>query len=82
MAALELTCVERGCGTEFSLSDAEQNFFRDKGLSIPKRCRECRQKRKAQKNQAPVTEEWAEHAAATPAYDSRRPKRRNHLYDE
>ncbi len=41
-----LTCVD--CGNEFTWSEGEQAYFRDKGLmSEPKRCKDCRQARKA-----------------------------------
>jgi len=40
-----LRCVD--CGTDFIFTAGEQRYFLSKGLSIPKRCPECRQKRKA-----------------------------------
>jgi len=40
----KLKCLD--CGTEFTFSVGEQFFFWSKGLSIPKRCHECRLKRK------------------------------------
>jgi len=36
-----------GCGAEFVFSAGEQRFFLSKGLTEPKRCPECRQRRKA-----------------------------------
>ncbi len=41
----EITCVD--CGTTFSFSAQEQEFFSSKGYSSPKRCKPCRQARKA-----------------------------------
>ncbi len=42
-----LTCKE--CGTEFTFSAREQQFFAEKGFSNqPQRCRDCRQARRTQ----------------------------------
>lgn len=44
-----LTCVD--CGCEFTFTAGEQEFYREKGLdNEPKRCRECRDKKKAERN--------------------------------
>jgi hypothetical protein len=40
-----LTCVD--CQTTFIWGPGEQAFYASKGLAIPKRCPECRQRRKA-----------------------------------
>jgi len=45
-----LVCVEQGCGNEFTVSVSEQRFFTDKGLSLPKRCKSCRDRRRNQAN--------------------------------
>ena len=37
------------CGKEFVITQSEINFYKSKNLSIPKRCKECRQSNKAQK---------------------------------
>lgn len=39
-----LLCVD--CGAQFLFSTGEQRYFLSKGLSTPKRCPECRQKRR------------------------------------
>lgn len=39
-----LVCVD--CGAHFVFSSGEQRYFFSKGLSIPKRCPNCRQKRR------------------------------------
>jgi hypothetical protein len=39
-----LVCVD--CGVEFSFTSGEQLYFASKGLSEPKRCENCRRKRK------------------------------------
>lgn len=37
------------CGKEFILSDGEIQFYTDRSLSVPKRCKECREKNKSKK---------------------------------
>lgn len=39
-------CVQ--CGKEFTLSDGEVDFYIGKGLNLPKRCKQCRNKNKSQ----------------------------------
>ncbi len=39
-----LTCQE--CGNEFTFEAGEQQFYADKGFGEPKRCRDCRNKKK------------------------------------
>ncbi len=39
-----LLCVD--CGTQFLFSMGEQRYFTSKGLSTPKRCPQCRRKRR------------------------------------
>ena len=34
------------CGEEFTLTDSEIKFFKDKNLDLPKRCSECRKENK------------------------------------
>jgi CxxC-x17-CxxC domain-containing protein len=43
----KLTCQE--CGQEFPFSSGEQKFFEEKGFEPPKRCPDCRKKRKTSK---------------------------------
>lgn len=33
------------CNKPFSISPAEQKFFEERGMELPKRCSECREKR-------------------------------------
>jgi hypothetical protein len=49
MSEQRLTCVD--CGRDFEFSAEEQAFFREKGFNPPKRCKECRQAKKAQRGQ-------------------------------
>lgn len=39
---MKLTCVQ--CGKKFELTDGEIDFYRSKGLDLPKRCKSCRDK--------------------------------------
>lgn len=34
------------CGEEFIFNEGEQEFYNKKGLTEPKRCKSCREKRK------------------------------------
>ena len=43
-------CVQ--CGNEFTLSDGEVDFYIGKGLNLPKRCKQCRNKNKAKNTPA------------------------------
>ena len=39
-----LQCAD--CGSNFTFSAGEQKYYWSKGLSVPKRCLSCRQRRK------------------------------------
>lgn len=43
----QLTCSD--CGQTFTFSAEDQEFFRDRGYSAPKRCKECRQAKKQER---------------------------------
>jgi CxxC-x17-CxxC domain-containing protein len=45
MGDLQLTCSD--CGREFTFTAADQTFFQERGYSTPKRCKPCRQAKKA-----------------------------------
>ena len=48
----KLTCTD--CGTEFTFSAGEQEFFASKGFqNKPNRCPDCRSARKAQRGSGP-----------------------------
>jgi hypothetical protein len=47
MATIEEKCKD--CGTVFEITDRDQEFYNDKGYSLPRRCLECRRKNKAKK---------------------------------
>ncbi len=44
MNAKKKTC--KNCGAEFELGEGEISFYKSKGLSLPKRCAECRRRRR------------------------------------
>jgi len=46
-SGLLLSC--RDCESNFFVSDKEQSFFTEKGLTMPTRCYPCRQEKKAQR---------------------------------
>lgn len=41
--------VCRNCGKEFTFKVGEQRFYEEKGFAEPVRCKECRDKRKAER---------------------------------
>jgi CxxC-x17-CxxC domain-containing protein len=41
----QLTCSD--CGQDFTFTAADQQFFSERGFSTPKRCKPCRQAKKA-----------------------------------
>ncbi len=45
-----LNCSD--CSNDFAFTEGEQEFFEQKGFTEPKRCPECRQARKQQRNQS------------------------------
>ena len=53
MSFTDKTLVCSDCGAEFVFSAQEQEFFQSKGYTNePKRCPECRQARKAERNRS------------------------------
>lgn len=45
---MQVQCKD--CPTQFEVTDGEVEFFKDKGLAIPKRCQPCR-KLKRERNE-------------------------------
>jgi len=45
MPDMEITCAE--CGDSFPFTEREQDYYRERGLSHPKRCKPCRDARRA-----------------------------------
>lgn len=52
---LKRTCVQ--CGKEFEMNQSEINFYKKKKLSLPKRCKECREMNKTAKKENSEKEE-------------------------
>lgn len=42
-----MSCVD--CGNEYTFTEKEQEYFKLKGLTTPKRCKPCRDIRRQQK---------------------------------
>lgn len=47
----------RDCGEEFTITSGEQKFYQDHHWEFPKRCKACRDKRKAMKKKKDNREE-------------------------
>jgi CxxC-x17-CxxC domain-containing protein len=45
MPDVEITCAE--CGTSFPFTEREQDYYTERNLSQPKRCKQCRDARRA-----------------------------------
>lgn len=43
-------CKEKTCKKPFTISEEEAKWLKDKGLELPKRCPECRKRRREEKN--------------------------------
>lgn len=41
----------KDCRSEYTITAGEQQFFTDKGLTIPKRCQSCRDKKRAEREE-------------------------------
>ena len=44
---MEQKCID--CGANFTITDGEKTFFESKGFTMPKRCVDCRRKKKEQR---------------------------------
>ena len=47
MGDKKINCI--GCYNDFIFTESEQQFFEEKGYSEPIRCKDCRSKKKAQR---------------------------------
>lgn len=61
---MKIICKQ--CGKEFELTQSEINFYKSKNLSMPKRCKECRDKNKQQNGQSPESTFKSAPAKSTP----------------
>jgi len=73
---MKRTCKQ--CGKEFELSQSEIDFYNGKGLSLPKRCKECRnankQSGKPGKNAGQASQEWTSQNAGNGKNTGGKPK--------
>ena len=49
MAVGDMISQCKECGAQFSISAKEQEWFESRSLALPKRCPECRKKRRKEK---------------------------------
>jgi NAD-dependent SIR2 family protein deacetylase len=47
MESQHLVCV--GCGNTFDFTEKDQEFYKKMGFSAPRRCKDCREKRKKER---------------------------------
>lgn len=59
-----MKCTCKQCGKEFELTQSEIDFYNSKNLSIPKRCKECRNSNKKQKRQKAAAKKAAQNGAS------------------
>ena len=57
MADTEIVCVD--CSVPFVFTEGERAFYEGKGLTIPRRCKSCRDKKKARQAQGGTREQRA-----------------------
>ena len=65
-ADLTLTC--RQCGREFLLTKAEQEFYEQKGFTLPTRCKECRSTKQGLSHHPVCSQCGAEFEKGVPVY--------------
>lgn len=53
----EKKIICRDCGKKFTLTVGEQNFYEEKGFAEPVRCKECRDRRKAERENQNTSQE-------------------------
>lgn len=52
MEDIQKKCSERDCRKSFTITAGELEFFEGKGFPVPKRCKDCRERRKRENNSA------------------------------
>lgn len=80
-----ITCAD--CRIDFVFSDSEAQFYASKGLTKPRRCKPCRQKRKAASAPAvsssspahaePTRTQWVNGDESSRRRDKKRDRRRD-----
>lgn len=51
---MKLICKQ--CGKEYTITDGEKEFYKNKNLALPKRCKKCRNSNKKKRNNFKVVE--------------------------
>ena len=54
---IKTKCVEGNCDNDFSISQGEVRFYTDKGYLLPKRCQDCRTRRKKEREDKETKEQ-------------------------
>ncbi len=65
------------CGKEFELTDGEIHFYKEKGLDLPKRCKECREanQEQRQKDKSSTKAEDKKISSDSPARETVQPEK-------
>lgn len=69
MAAQEIRCCD--CPDTFLFTDKDQEFYETQGFKPPRRCRPCRDKKKARNNDSGNTSQMAPSDSLPRNYDDR-----------
>jgi Probable zinc-ribbon domain len=48
----EKVCIEKDCGRQFVIEPGEKDWYERRGMTLPNRCKDCRARRKAAKEQS------------------------------
>lgn len=48
----------KNCGSDFYFTEGEQFFYKQKGLNIPKYCKQCRTKKDSSRDQSPMKKRY------------------------
>jgi len=67
----------KDCGNMFDISKGEEEFFRSKGLELPKRCKDCRDKKKNGTEASQEKQNTAKSSSGAKSFDSSEAYKRN-----
>lgn len=76
-----ITCTCIDCGKEFVISAGEQKFYESHNLALPKRCKDCRKKRKDEKAQKEREHEQLESEKRIQTFLTRSPFKQININD-
>jgi hypothetical protein len=62
MPDISIQCLD--CGNHFTFDEGEQEFFRQRGFTNPKRCKDCRARNKEKREKKGEKEAGRERARA------------------